>query len=362
LKAFYNLLYRPFYKEFYLLKEERAHALTRSYQDMPPAFPNSWFKLCDDFDVTTDTDFIVFAFNHQFTVSRRPGADNKADESNKNFDSDSEVRIVDENGKEWPAQECNHGIFVWHHSEDEPPNWHIPLIQEDMKNWNYGGRSIHEIVCHVQEIPENGADTAHLDYLHSPLIVDGIPASKHAWNATWEPYPAPDSHLVAICIRTHVEIAGFQLPFTHVVTNITQVGPGIVQLVFPTRVGTIVVQETITPIHANLQRARHCVWAEKKVPFFMAKVIMQSLCIQFERDFSVWTHKRWLRSPMTVREDGPILKYRRWMKQFFSGNGGQLCRDYRGREIMIEYESKPKRKQSQADQDQKILTNPTMIS
>ena len=50
----------------------------------------------------------------------------------------------------------------------------------------------------------------------------------------------------------------------------------------------------------------------------------------------VWNNKRWIRAPMAVKEDGPILKYRRWMKQFYDREGGQLVRDYEGNERMVE--------------------------
>jgi hypothetical protein len=42
------------------------------------------------------------------------------------------------------------------------------------------------------------------------------------------------------------------------------------------------------------------------------------LTVQFERDLPIWNWKHFLRRPLILREDGPILKYRRWMRQFYS--------------------------------------------
>lgn len=39
--------------------------------------------------------------------------------------------------------------------------------------WEYKGRTEHEINCHIQEIPENGADIAHLNYLHLAGVNNG---------------------------------------------------------------------------------------------------------------------------------------------------------------------------------------------
>ena len=38
------------------------------------------------------------------------------------------------------------------------------------------------------------------------------------------------------------------------------------------------------------------------------------LVVQFERDIPIWNFKHFLRKPLILKEDGPILKYRRWMK------------------------------------------------
>lgn len=43
----------------------------------------------------------------------------------------------------------------------------MPEIEEVTSGeWIYKGRTEHEIQCHVQDLPENGSDLAHLNYLH----------------------------------------------------------------------------------------------------------------------------------------------------------------------------------------------------
>uniref|UniRef100_A0A1I7WS70 cholesterol 7-desaturase n=1 Tax=Heterorhabditis bacteriophora TaxID=37862 RepID=A0A1I7WS70_HETBA len=58
-------------------------------------------------------------------------------------------------------------IIFRYHCDGIEPEWEIPEFDEiSSGEWKYGGRTEHEIMCHCQEIPENGADIAHLGYLH----------------------------------------------------------------------------------------------------------------------------------------------------------------------------------------------------
>jgi cholesterol 7-dehydrogenase len=243
---------------------------------------------------------------------------------------------ADVDGAMWEVSEVNQVVFVWYDEQRRSSAWQVPAVDPDMRQWRFVGRTTHEIVCHIVEIPENGADTAHLDYLHGDFVLDFLSAAKHTWDASWIPQPFPNAHIAKIAIDTQVALFGHKLQLTTVKTRITQVGPGIVQLVFPTPFGRILLQETITPIHSNVQRAGHVLWCEPSVPRVVAKAIMKSTLIQFERDFQVWNYKRWIRAPLAVRGDGPILKYRRWVKQFFDRDGGALIRDFDGNETLVE--------------------------
>jgi len=247
-----------------------------------------------------------------------------------------ELWCEDGQGRMWEVCEANQVIFVWHDEMRRSSAWQVPIVSTEMKEWTFVGRTTHEIVCHIQEIPENGADTAHLDFLHGDFVLDFLSAAKHTWDASWIPQPYPEQHIAKIAIDTQVALFGRKLSFSTVKTRITQVGPGIVQLMFPTPFGKILLQETITPIHSNVQRACHVLWCEPSVPRVIAKGIMKSTLIQFERDFIVWNSKRWIRAPLAVKEDGPILKYRRWVQQFFDRRGGALVRDFDGNEQMTE--------------------------
>jgi hypothetical protein len=48
-----------------------------------------------------------------------------------------------------------------------------------------------------------------------------------------------------------------------------------------------------------------------------AKIFLSGTSRQLQRDIAIWNHKRLLRTPMVVKSDGPLLKFRRWIKQFY---------------------------------------------
>lgn len=53
------------------------------------------------------------------------------------------------------------------------------------KDLEYRSRTIHDVKCHIQDIPENGADVYHFKYVHTEIIpkVDVI---NFLWKAKWK--------------------------------------------------------------------------------------------------------------------------------------------------------------------------------
>lgn len=88
--------------------------------------------------------------------------------------------------KKWKSCEANGSIFVWHHVESEEVLWEIPVINQIKTNeWLYHGRNEFLVNCHIQDIPENGADVAHLASVHGPNMLSGsdLRFSRAAWAA-----------------------------------------------------------------------------------------------------------------------------------------------------------------------------------
>ncbi|KAJ1519143.1 hypothetical protein ONE63_011250 [Megalurothrips usitatus] len=74
----------------------------------------------------------------------------------------------------WECRDVNGFVFVWFHAEGAPPAWEPqPVVAVDSASWAFAGRNEFLAACHIQEIPENGADVSHFNCLHGPGI--GIP-------------------------------------------------------------------------------------------------------------------------------------------------------------------------------------------
>ena len=78
---------------------------------------------------------------------------------------------------------CNHSTY-------EP-------FEELLGNYEFRGESINYVNCHIQEIPENGADMRHFQYLHYS-VVDIIPFIKFRWSMKTKNASDPDFYEVMV--------------------------------------------------------------------------------------------------------------------------------------------------------------------
>jgi hypothetical protein len=64
--------------------------------------------------------------------------------------------------KKWTSKEVNGLIFIWHHAENENP-WELKFFKQiESREWVFYGKNEYVINCHIQDIPENGADVGRL--------------------------------------------------------------------------------------------------------------------------------------------------------------------------------------------------------
>jgi cholesterol 7-dehydrogenase len=139
----------------------------------------------------------------------------------------------------------------------------------------------------LKEIPENGADVAHLQELHRPSTFLGTVADKrpfhdliskfifHEWSAKWEPCSAPNQHMASMTLHNRNIVFGYPLLVLNF--SIEQIGPAFVHLRFTTTflggmTGAFI--QTITPLEPNKHRIVHHVYTD---PTFKAKLFSKFL-------------------------------------------------------------------------------------
>ncbi|XP_015600969.1 cholesterol 7-desaturase [Cephus cinctus] len=254
----------------------------------------------------------------------------------------------------WDSCEVNQLIFVWYHAESAEPEWRPePLEEISNGNWRYQGRNEFLVNSHIQEIPENGADWAHLSAVHGPAMFfsETLPwLARHSWTAAaWAPREtsAPetavkttqsnetstlsqngtgnepkkyieknDKHRATMRLR-HSLVLLEKISIIQLNVKAEQIGPGYVELLVDTALGPMCILQTVTPVEPLLQRVTHLMFAPVLLAPY-ASLVFLGESIMFERDVAVWNHKKFERRPLLVREDRTILAYRRWYSQFYS--------------------------------------------
>ncbi|XP_011297014.1 cholesterol desaturase daf-36 [Fopius arisanus] len=228
----------------------------------------------------------------------------------------------------WKSLEVNNLIFMWYHAEMEDPGWYPePIAQIADGSYRCQGRNEYHISAHIQEIPENGADWAHLTALHGPAILVNsfLPGLfHHSWTATdWQPRQSHDGtpgcpHEAYLTLSHDVVLFGkFSILKLHITA--VQIGPGYVHLTVNTSVGPMFIVQTVTPIEPFLLRVTHSVYCAPWNALF-GKIIFLGECIMFERDVHIWNHKEFLKNPLLLPEEKKIKAFRKWYSQFYSPN------------------------------------------
>ncbi|XP_072344230.1 cholesterol 7-desaturase nvd isoform X1 [Scyliorhinus torazame] len=234
--------------------------------------------------------------------------------------------------KTWPTCELNCAVFVWFHCDDIDPSWSIPEQEEIQSGeWVYRGRTEHFVNCHIQEIPENAADIAHLSHLHAPSMLSGSDLrstrashwgfAQHDWKVEWNTESEPNKHCSRMLVNHAFYIFGRRFPLLDVHVVCRQVGPGIVYMLFNhSFLGRGIILHCVAPVEPLLQRVTHSIYYQANIPAIIPKFVLKAECIQFERDVMIWNNKKYISKPLLVKEDSAIARHRRWYTQFYSQN------------------------------------------
>lgn len=180
--------------------------------------------------------------------------------------------------KQWPTLERNGFVCVWHHAEGEEPHWFPPATAEiESGDWQYGGRTENIVNCHLQEIPENGADIGHLNQIHAPSMIWGKFFSSwtrtaimnflfgaHEWSAEWHADDV-EQHLARIRIVQDFSLFGRTLISLDI--SVTQVGSSLVLLRFTCPQYNIsgLFSQAVISVASNKQRVIHHVYLKQSI-------------------------------------------------------------------------------------------------
>ncbi|XP_060808381.1 cholesterol 7-desaturase nvd [Amyelois transitella] len=224
--------------------------------------------------------------------------------------------------KTWKTVEADGAVWIWHDAEGRDPLWSLEDAPE-LKMWGYRGRNEFVVSAHIQEIPENGADVAHLNAVHSPSLLSGLgekyPAlqdiiGRHVWAASWN---RNEDH-TALMKLTH-DYKVLKGDWFHIDVEVTQIGPGHVRLRMSTPIGPVLVSQSVTPLGPLMQKVVHRFYSPPHIAPF-SSILVKSEAYMFERDVLIWNSKQFVSAPAYVRTDKTIRSFRSWYSQFYSEN------------------------------------------
>jgi nitrite reductase/ring-hydroxylating ferredoxin subunit len=211
----------------------------------------------------------------------------------------------------WPTAENSGLVMVWYHPDSAPPLWDAPLVIPEFGQQGWPAEYVRwdrECRTHPQETIENGYDPAHFRFVHG----DGaLPRDYRYW---FDDGPtagfAGTIEIPALGVETYQEarFSGLGLGFGKAV------GLGETRYVAsPTPID----EESIHLRWSILPSASCPSDPTGEISLSVAKGVGDGL----EEDLMIWENKAYLERPLLCDGDGPIGKFRKWVRQFYVSSG-----------------------------------------
>jgi 3-ketosteroid 9alpha-monooxygenase subunit A len=196
-------------------------------------------------------------------------------------------------------------IFAWWHPHRVDPLFALNPVEEiaeqgwepvQIRDWIFD--------VHIQEITENSADVAHFPALHG-LKAPPVPEMRI------------DGYFRYTSATTKMPTSRGEIDGK---IDVRAVGPGLSFTRF-WGITELLLLQMQTPLDGARTHMRHTYFLpadleERKVN--VSTKLIANTAKQLEEDSKVWPFKRHLEKPMLVKNDGPILEYRRFYSRFYA--------------------------------------------
>ncbi|CAF0981086.1 unnamed protein product [Rotaria sordida] len=267
--------------------------------------------------------------------------------------------------KRYICREINGSILVWYHSDEklrEHPLYEPFDLSNELKmnKMQPRGESINYVNCHIQEIPENGADNRHFDFLHQSIIDIIFPFLKFHWTMISE--RATNPRLSEIMVHPHPEVNAYKMRlldtfindsnrrFLNVLSlncyiqifskhkififNATgfQMGPSLVYLFLWSPYFQVTFFQTVTPLEKFNQRVMHRIFSTKPIPYWLSTLMLMGEVKQLFSDMNIWNNKIFgakLSYNMKNDADKGLHSWRNWYTQFYEG-----CHEHESKSLL----------------------------
>jgi 3-ketosteroid 9alpha-monooxygenase subunit A len=205
----------------------------------------------------------------------------------------------------WPIFEDWGIIFAWYHPHKEAPLWALePVTEIADEGWIPVQFNDWIIDVHVQELTENGADTAHFRAVHDTRSPPVPEFKLEGWMRTSSVSTKMPTPRGIIDGKISVRAPGPGLSFTRF--------HGIADMLM---------LQMQTPLDTERTHLRHLYFVPPQIEESKqgaTRALLRETPRQLEQDIPHWMHKKYLRQPTLVEGDGPILAYREWYQRYYA--------------------------------------------
>ena len=214
----------------------------------------------------------------------------------------------------WPLRETDGLLLVYYHSDAKQPIWEVPSVGVD--GWTRLLYKSFTLYDHPQETTENSVDLGHFTFVHHY----SNPRTLREFE-TNGPYLSTAYAFKRALRILGIKLSEYEFEFE---THIYGLGYSLVDVRVP--LFRVVARLWVLPTSMDDERItlRLALRLKKWVlplgglaSLIAADAILNGFVHDARQDFPIWEHKRYTDPPALAVGDGPIGKYRQWVKQFY---------------------------------------------
>jgi len=218
----------------------------------------------------------------------------------------------------WPVEERNGQVLVYHHPRGEAPDWSLPEWPEhaDPAWTSFRPANRWVIRTHVQEMGENGVDSAHFTHLHPQqtlamstraVEIDG-PVFVHRTFQHYNLFGLAKLLLDDVSGPLDVTLHGLGCAINRTCVQAR------IELEYAYAFWFTPVDGERIEVHSTL--------AMRRLPGRLLTWLLWRKAVgegrkTIDQDVPIWESKRYREHPALVEGDGPIMQFRRWARQFY---------------------------------------------
>jgi len=205
--------------------------------------------------------------------------------------------------RQYPTLERNGFVWAWYDPNNAEPSFDVPILEQvDSPDWEESARHTWRVATQIQEMGENGVDSAHFPTVHGSIAVPNADVTENGAHRRAIQYTEVNTSKGVTKNTIDVNTFGMGFGYTHFVSICETLSLNL-----------------MTPIDAES--------TEFSVVFLqrsdakgrgVAQAICRDLVQQVGEDIPIWENKLYRENPVLCDGDGPIAAYRRWCMQFYT--------------------------------------------